>query len=246
LSEQDFEAAWTRLVSGGMVRDTTVVPEVRSSTQQTIGITQMDVRSRGSWLVRSRGWIAILLLVPFGAATLLSWPVDWNDSLRESVFEALAWLVFLLGVAFRWWATLHVAGRKNETLISSGPYAMCRNPLYLGTCLMALAIALYMESVTFAGGLAVTSLFYLGVTVREEERRLRERFGETYVRYCEEVPRFLPRLRFPPSPPWLEVSVLGLKKELHRAARYMWIPLLAHSCAHLRMEQWWPHWWTLP
>lgn len=209
-------------------------------------MTQTDVRGRGTWLVRSRGWIAILLLVPFAAATLVSRPTDLEGSVRESLFEALAWCLFLAGVAFRWWATLHVAGRKQEHLISSGPYSLCRNPLYLGTCLMALAIALYMESVTFAGGLAVTSLFYLGVTVRDEERRLRERFGDAYVRYCEDVPRFLPRFRSAESPPVLEVSTLGLKKEFHRAARYMWIPLLTHMFAHLRTEIWWPHWWTLP
>jgi protein-S-isoprenylcysteine O-methyltransferase Ste14 len=207
---------------------------------------QTDLRSPKKWLVRSRAWIAILLLAPFGAATLLSWPMVRENSLLEYLFIVVAWLTFVTGVAFRWWATLHVAGRKNECLVSSGPYSICRNPLYFGTFLITLAIAFYMQSATFAAGMAVTCLFYLGVTVRDEERRLREKFGDTYVRYCEAVPRFLPRLRMPDSPPSIEVSGLGLKKEFHRAARYVWVPLLAQAFAHLRMETWWPHWWMLP
>jgi len=207
---------------------------------------QTNVQSRDKWLVRSRAWIAILLLVPFGAASLASWPAFRDDSLQEDLIVTLGWLTFLAGVAFRWWATLHVAGRKNECLVSSGPYSVCRNPLYLGTFLITLSIAFYMESVVFAAGIAATSLFYLGVTVRDEERRLRERFGETYVRYCEEVPRFLPRLRKPQSPPLLEVSALGLTKEFQRAVRYMWVPLLAQLFSHLRLETWWPHWQMLP
>ena len=207
---------------------------------------QTELQSKGKWLVRSRAWIAILMLVPFSAAALASWPVVRENSLLEYLFTAVAWLTFFTGVAFRWWATLHVAGRKGESLVSSGPYSICRNPLYLGTLLIALAIAFYMQSATFAAGLAVTSLFYLGVTVRDEERRLRERFGEAYDRYCLEVPRFLPRLRRPESPPRIDVSVMGLTKETHRAARYLWVPLLAQTIAHLRMETWWPHWWMLP
>lgn len=207
---------------------------------------QTNVQSRDKWLVRSRAWIAILMLVPFGAACLASSPAFRDDSLQEDMIVTLGWLTFLAGVAFRWWATLHVAGRKNECLVSSGPYSVCRNPLYFGTFLITLSIAFYMESVIFAAGIAATSLFYLGVTVRDEERRLRERFGEAYVRYCEEVPRFLPRLRRAHSPPLLEVSALGLTKEFHRAARYMWVPLLAQLFSHLRMETWWPHWQMLP
>jgi protein-S-isoprenylcysteine O-methyltransferase Ste14 len=187
-----------------------------------------------------------LLLVPFGAATLLSPPALQENSPLEFLISVAAWLAFFSGVALRWWATLHVASRKNEFLVSSGPYSICRNPLYLGTLLITLAIALYMQSLTFAVGLAVTSLFYLGVTVGDEERRLRERFGDVYERYCRDVPRFLPRWRRPESPPRIDVSVWGLTNEFHRAARYLWVPLLARTITHLRAETWWPHWWMLP
>ena len=207
---------------------------------------QKHWRPLNDWLVRSRAWIALLLLAPFGAASLLSWPMVRDNSLLQYSFTVVAWVTFVTGVAFRWWATLHVAGRKGDCVVSSGPYSICRNPLYLGTFLITLAIAFYLQSATFAAGMAVTCLFYLGVTVRDEERYLRERFGDTYVRYCEEVPRFLPRLRKPDSPPLIDVSALGLKKEFHRAARYMWVPLLAQGFAHLRLETWWPHWWMLP
>jgi hypothetical protein len=118
--------------------------------------------------------------------------------------------------------------------------------LYFGTFLITLAIVFYVPSATLAAGLIVASVFYLGVTIPYEERDLRDHFGETYVRYYEDVPRFWPRLRKPKSPPQIEVLTVGLRKEFFRATRYLWVPLLAQTIAHLRMESWWPHWWMLP
>ncbi len=201
---------------------------------------------RREWWVRSRAWISILLLVPFAVATLLSWPFVREHSLWHLPLEAAGWTCFLIGLGFRWWATLYIGGRKQATVVSDGPYSLCRNPLYVGTFLMTLAIAFFVPSLTFAAGLTVASLFYLSVTVSAEEKWLRHTFGDEYTRYCQEVPRFFPRIRRPRTLPVIEVISKGLRAELIRAARYVWVPLLAEGVAHLRFETWWPHLWRLP
>ena len=203
---------------------------------------------RREWLARSRAWISILLLTPFAAATLLSQPILSTDSPWYLLLQALGWTSFLGGVAVRWWATMYIGGRKTMHVVAEGPYSLCRNPLYLGTFLITLSLAFYLPSLTFAVGLAITSVFYLGVTVSAEERRLEQAFGAEYVRYCQEVPRFLPRLQIPRTEAVIEVVMAGLKAEAIRAARYVWVPLIAQVIAHLRpvLESWWPHFWRLP
>ncbi len=132
------------------------------------------------------------------------------------------------------------------TVVSDGPYSLCRNPLYVGTFLITLAIAFYLFSLTFAAGLTIASLFYLSVTVSAEEKRLRQAFGDEYTCYCQDVPRFFPRIRSPSTQPAIEVVVKGLRLESVRAARYAWVPLIAEAISHLRFESWWPHFWRLP
>lgn len=206
-----------------------------------------ELRSSGrKWRVRSRAWLTILLLTPFGAAALFSRPLVWEDTLLCLALNVIAWIVFLAGVLFRWWATLHVGGRKATNLVVAGPYSLCRNPLYFGSFLITLSIPFFFHSLTFGAGLVLATWFYLVVTVPEEERYLRAKFGEEYGRYCRAVPRFVPRFRHWHSPPQIEVIVSGLRAEGARAIRYVWVPLIVETLAHLRMEAWWPHWWTLP
>jgi protein-S-isoprenylcysteine O-methyltransferase Ste14 len=96
-----------------------------------------------------------------------------------------------LGVAVRALASGHL--RKNEELTTSGPYACTRNPLYLGSMIMAAGFAVAARSgwvVALALGLFFA--IYLPV-IRAEEALLRSKFPE-YTGYAARVPRLLPRL----------------------------------------------------
>ena len=83
--------------------------------------------------------------------------------------------------------------RKNEALATSGPYAYTRNPLYLGSLLIALGFATAARS--WWVGVAVVVMFlaiYLPV-IRDEEVLLRRKFPE-FEEYARHVPRMFPRL----------------------------------------------------
>jgi len=94
------------------------------------------------------------------------------------------------GILLRAWAAGHLA--KNERLAVSGPFAWCRNPLYLGTLVVAAGLAGAARepllAVLFA---AVFGLVYLPV-VELEEQHLRQLFPE-YEDYAARVPLFVPR-----------------------------------------------------
>jgi len=199
-----------------------------------------------SWLSRSRAWISLVLLSPIAILVGLSAPHVTAGSLQEIGFEAVAWALFVAGAMSRWWATLYIGGRKGDGLVCDGPYSVCRNPLYLGTFLIATSIPAMVQSATFALALVLVSWLYLTVTVRDEERRLLNRYGDEFVAYCNRVPMFFPRFHLYHSPESTDVRVEGLRAELMRSLRWVWVPLLCQVLIALRSQPWWPHCLHLP
>lgn len=100
--------------------------------------------------------------------------------------------VALLGVGIRAVSSGHV--KKNEELATSGPYAYTRNPLYLGSIVIAAGFALAALRWELAVALVVLYLAIYVPVIRGEEQFLRQRFAG-YADYCARVPRLLPRLR---------------------------------------------------
>ncbi len=93
------------------------------------------------------------------------------------------------GLLVRGWAAGHLA--KDRELATSGPYAYVRNPLYIGTLMVAFGIVVAARSLWLALIFAaVFSLVYLPV-VELEEQHLREIFPD-YETYASHVRRFLP------------------------------------------------------
>lgn len=199
-----------------------------------------------NWWVRSRAWMSMLIMAPFAVLALLSEPSILRPSWADVTCDVLGWTCFVAGAAIRWWATLHIGGNKTSLLVTSGPYSLCRNPLYLGTLLLVLAVASFLKSLTLAGGVVVASIYYLAITVPAEERYLRHRLGRPYLEYCQRVPRFLPRLATFEAPTLIEVRRAGLVAEAWRAARWMWIPVVCEMISQARLEAWWPKLTNLP
>ena len=104
----------------------------------------------------------------------------------------LGTIVALPGIALRAFASGHV--KKNEELTTSGPYAYTRNPLYLGSLIMALGFAMAARSVwVLAILVAMFFAIYLPV-IRSEEAYLRGMFP-AFDDYRRNVPQLVPRLR---------------------------------------------------
>jgi hypothetical protein len=95
------------------------------------------------------------------------------------------------GVLLRAYASGYVT--KNTELTTTGPYAYTRNPLYLGSMLIAFGFAVAAHSWWVALALAVLfALIYLP-TIRSEEEFLRGHFSD-YDEYSSRVPRLIPTL----------------------------------------------------
>ncbi len=97
--------------------------------------------------------------------------------------------VSLLGLALRAWAAGCLA--KNQQLATGGPYAYTRNPLYIGTLLVAAGLAIASRSPGLAALFVVVFLLIYLPVIQNEEQHLRKIFPE-YSTYAGTVPALLP------------------------------------------------------
>ena len=107
---------------------------------------------------------------------------------------SLAWSLLLVvpGLLLRSYASGYVT--KNTELTVTGPYAYTRNPLYLGSMLMAFGFAVASRSLWITLFLALLFLLIYAPTIYSEEEFLRSTFPG-FESYARRVPRLLPRLR---------------------------------------------------
>lgn len=115
----------------------------------------------------------------------------WMHPSARSLWIGAA--ITLPGCLLRLWAAGHID--KGRALTQGGPYAMTRNPLYLGSFLMALGIILGGQGYWLLPlfGLFFAA-FYLPVMKAEAEYLLRM-YGQEYIAYSERVPAFFPALQ---------------------------------------------------
>src|SRR6266513_5481344 len=94
------------------------------------------------------------------------------------------------------WIRAFAAGylHKQKVLTVTGPYAYTRNPLYLGSAVLALGAGVATDSLISAGILVVYFAVVYSVVMRREEGELLEQHGEAFRKYAATVPLFLPRL----------------------------------------------------
>jgi protein-S-isoprenylcysteine O-methyltransferase Ste14 len=140
--------------------------------------------------------VARRIRVPLGFLTAALYLFElWR---RQPHLSAVCWSLFLVvpGLWLRGYASGYV--KKNRELTQTGPYAYTRNPLYLGSILIAGGFAVALLSWPVAAMLTAMFLIIYVPVIASEERFLRSAFPD-FAAYCHRVPRLIPRLT--PAPP---------------------------------------------
>ena len=189
---------------------------------------------------RWRGALGAVVLAPIAVVSIFSTPLVPGDSWWQLPIRTAAWACFLAGAAFRFWATLYVGGKKDDQLVTTGPYSICRNPLYLGSFLLGVSGGLFLESVPLLAALVVMMVIYQQTTIRAEEGVLRARHGPDFDDYVGRVPRIWPWSRAFYSPDYVTIHIHSLWNECARASRWVWLPILGDIVMRLRTHTWWP------
>ncbi len=149
----------------------------------------MSDASQPEWQATHSRWslVARRIRIPLGfvSAILFVWLAHPT---RTSLIAGS--LVMLPGLLLRGRASGHV--QKDKQLTTSGPYAYTRNPLYLGSLMLAAGFAIAARSWWIVAVMALMfALLYVPV-IAGEERYLRQTFPE-YDDYARQVPRMFPR-----------------------------------------------------
>lgn len=132
-------------------------------------------------------------------------PAPWNILMVAGAIFCLAVGLALFVTTVRLFAQIGkgtlAPWNPPQHLVVAGPYRYVRNPMISGGLAILLAEALFFGSLPLLGWFGFFLLLNSIYFPMFEERSLEKRFGEEYVRYKRNVPRWIPRLT-----PWQDMS----------------------------------------
>ncbi len=197
---------------------------------------------QGNRLFRKRGMYASVLGIPMVLFAFYQHLYSGNVHFFGWGWDAVCFAVSLIGLALRAYAigcrARRTSGRNGQkgqvadTLNTTGLYSLTRNPLYLGNFLIALGIvmmfSLWWLVVIYALGFW---LHYERIILAEEDFLL-NKFGETYTKWAEVTPVFVPvfRNRRPPEIPFSWRT--ALKSEYQTAAMTIFSFIVLQLVSH--------------
>lgn len=148
----------------------------------------------------------------------------WED--KASFVSMFLFLVgaVLVGIASlgRLWCSLYIAGYKTDTLITEGPYSMCRNPLYFFSLLGALGVGFASETFLIPLIILIAFAIYYPIVIKSEEAKLEKIHKKEFEAYIDKVPSFLPKLSYLKEPEDYVVKPLVFKKHIFDALWFVW------------------------
>ena len=150
------------------------------------------------------------------------------------VFAAAGAWLRVWGAAYLSHSVVHDEQIRADTVVAAGAYRYLRNPLYVGTWLNTLALALLMRPSGAVFTLVGIVVFQTRL-ILAEEAHLRETLGEPYAAYCARVPRIVPALR-----PRVATAE-GAKAQWGLAAAaeiYMWMSAAGFAVLGWRYDAW--------
>jgi protein-S-isoprenylcysteine O-methyltransferase Ste14 len=129
----------------------------------------------------------------YGGQALLA---RWRVSLGFVFAAVVLWLatpspqslmlgaaVAVIGESIRLWAAGHL--EKGKEVTQSGPYRYTRHPLYLGSSLIGIGMAVVANNAIVAAVVIAYLALTLTAAMRSEEAHLREKFGDAYDAYAQ-------------------------------------------------------------
>ncbi|HTV53469.1 MAG TPA: isoprenylcysteine carboxylmethyltransferase family protein [Terriglobia bacterium] len=136
------------------------------------------------------------------------WLIGGSVARNSPVYRHLVQALFGVGAALlvlaaliRTWATaylssdvVHDSKLHTEGLVADGPYRYVRNPLYLGSLLMAVGFSTLASRTGFFVLIVASTIFYYRL-IRREESALLGTQGKSYLEFLATVPRLVPSLK---------------------------------------------------
>lgn len=187
-----------------------------------IGYGELTV-ARKSIFLKKRIFLSQFLIVVLGAGMLLTGSY-WEERgyIGGILFFAGAILAGIAAVG-RLWCSIYISGYKKDTLITTGPYSICRNPLYLFSLIGAVGVGLATRTITVPVSVCVLFFMYYPFVIKREEGRLKGLHGGEFMRYCEATPRFFPRISSYREPEEYTIKPAFLRGRFLDSLWFVWL-----------------------
>jgi protein-S-isoprenylcysteine O-methyltransferase Ste14 len=199
----------------------------------------MSIRKLRLILLRT-SMITVVFVAVFGGT---NWP---KDNLWLLIMKAAGYLCVVAGLGVRTWSILYLGGRKSREVVTEGPYSLCRNPLYLGTAMLAIGAALcFVNPLMLAMSLVILLPVHVLVILKEEEHLL-ELFPKDYPAYMLRVPRIWPHLANYRTGETVTISIKAIRRAAVDASGVLFIPVAAELIEILHAHGIVPVLWRFP
>ena len=152
------------------------------------------------------------------------------------VSGVLGFICVSLACLGRLWASVFIAGHKDVELVTTGPYALCRHPLYACSMLGALGLGLTSRSVLLCAGVMVLIAALVIYAAACEEQFLADAFPEQFKTYLAATPnKWWPRRSRLALPEHLDVHPLVYWKAFVDAGSFFLLYLLVAIATEYRL-----------
>ncbi len=150
----------------------------------------------GNLLFHNRNWLFPL----FYLVLFIPSPEVFNDPVTAMLIGFAVTIIGQLIRVVTIGLVYIIRGGKNrrvyaDTLVTTGIFSHCRNPLYVGNILILVGLGIASNSLIFMAIATPLFLFFYQAIVRAEENFLRNKFGAEFDAYCSRVNRWIPNLK---------------------------------------------------
>jgi protein-S-isoprenylcysteine O-methyltransferase Ste14 len=156
--------------------------------------------------------MGLTILVGIFCSTTFAANSPWHQAMQMA-----GYLLVVTCAIGRIYSSAFIGGIKNESLITWGPYSICRNPLYLFSLLGAAGIGLMSTSIIAFVVITVGFFVIYRGLIKREEGFLKKKFAASYKTYAETTPRLWPSFKNYNSPKELPMQPKYLNKAVFDA-----------------------------
>ncbi|MBX9616198.1 MAG: isoprenylcysteine carboxylmethyltransferase family protein [Caulobacteraceae bacterium] len=137
---------------------------------------------------RIRKWALGLALLGAVILAMIS-TTWWGEGTFHNAIESVGLGAIVISIVGRAWCSLYIGGRKKAEVVSTGPYSLSRNPLYVFSYAGAFGVGAQTGSLTLAALFVLIAVVVFHFTIAQEEAWLSARFGAVYEGYVARTPR---------------------------------------------------------
>lgn len=170
----------------------------------------------------------------------------WASGLAGEALQLVGLACLACAALGRVWASVFIAGFKDESLVRSGPYSALRHPLYALSLLATIGVGLTSRSLAITLGLLAALGAIHAAAARREDALLGELHGVQFEQYRRSVRAFLPRWSDYSVPERLEIRPRVLWKAFLDAGSLLGYYVLLRLADALQLAGVTPTWLALP